>query len=95
MKLLRCGAQKFHGWTTLSEKKASVEWDAKAQTLSVHTSYNLDPTSDVLSEKRYNYSVQLGLKDIEQILECLSSEALSKPSGPLIKSLSGSTLHLL
>lgn len=92
MKLLRCGAQHFHGWTTLSDKDPSVKWDAGEQILKVNNSSSPDPNDPF---KFYDYSVELSPKDIEQILKCLGAHALLNPSDPLISSLSASTLHLL
>lgn len=69
MQLKRWGANRNSGVTKLFEKKANVAWSAAKGQLALTVSRVTH------SEKgQFNYSVELSMEDIQQVLAALSKE---------------------
>lgn len=79
MKIRRCGARRFEGWTNIFDGKPTLRWDEKENTLALE----VRDANGTSSSAYYNYDIELSIEDVNLILHFLSSEPLEK-SGPAI-----------
>ena len=81
MKIRRCGARRFEGWTDIFDGKPRLRWNEEENTLTLE----VRDANGTSSYAIYNYEIKLGIEDVNLILDFLSREPLERCGMPMVQ----------